>query len=375
MQIKGIVLTGGPCAGKTSIMAFMKRTLTDWGYLVFTVGETATEFHDMGFSLTEAPNRRIQAAIAGVQLAKEMEAIRLAQFVLASSSNSKGAVVLFDRGMMDLKAYSNPETWTEIVGTRAHGREQSFVDRYSAVIFLETAAKGTDAYSLESNIARSETADEAIANDTLLHSCWTEHRDFHHIPAEADFYMKKLNVLRAVKAIMGLPVAVEAERKWLVKPVYIVDKIVAQVDTSSIINQSYLRSAPGISERVRKTETSTQVTYTHTIKRDIAPGRREEFEEIITEDVYDNLLAQALPNMTITKNRYVFIHKDKRLEVDHFLAPADFWMLEREGEPMEAEADFPSFITVLEEVTENQLFRNDNISLFPSMVSKHYGSL
>lgn len=38
-----IVLTGGPCAGKTTALARIEEELTEKGYRVFIVSESATE--------------------------------------------------------------------------------------------------------------------------------------------------------------------------------------------------------------------------------------------------------------------------------------------------------------------------------------------
>ena len=41
--IKKIVITGGPCAGKTTAMGWIKEAFTDHDYTVLFVPETATE--------------------------------------------------------------------------------------------------------------------------------------------------------------------------------------------------------------------------------------------------------------------------------------------------------------------------------------------
>ena len=41
--VSKIVLTGGPCAGKTSALTKIEEELTEKGYKVFIVGESATE--------------------------------------------------------------------------------------------------------------------------------------------------------------------------------------------------------------------------------------------------------------------------------------------------------------------------------------------
>ena len=43
MQITKIVITGGPCAGKSTAMSWVQNAFTEMGYTVLFVPETATE--------------------------------------------------------------------------------------------------------------------------------------------------------------------------------------------------------------------------------------------------------------------------------------------------------------------------------------------
>ncbi|MCD8120989.1 MAG: ATP-binding protein [Clostridiales bacterium] len=42
-EITKIVITGGPCAGKTTAMSWLQNEFTEKGYAVLFVPETATE--------------------------------------------------------------------------------------------------------------------------------------------------------------------------------------------------------------------------------------------------------------------------------------------------------------------------------------------
>ena len=43
MTIQKIVITGGPCGGKTTALTWIANNLPQWGYRVLFVPETATE--------------------------------------------------------------------------------------------------------------------------------------------------------------------------------------------------------------------------------------------------------------------------------------------------------------------------------------------
>ena len=53
MEMTRIVITGGPCAGKSTAMSWIQNTFTQMGYTVLFVPETATELiSDLKKSLT-----------------------------------------------------------------------------------------------------------------------------------------------------------------------------------------------------------------------------------------------------------------------------------------------------------------------------------
>ena len=43
-----IVLTGGPCSGKSSSLAYLTEKLSDHGFMVFVIPETATIITNSG---------------------------------------------------------------------------------------------------------------------------------------------------------------------------------------------------------------------------------------------------------------------------------------------------------------------------------------
>ena len=51
-KIVKIVLTGGPCAGKTTAKAWIEDAFTKMGYVVLFVSETATELIQGGITNT-----------------------------------------------------------------------------------------------------------------------------------------------------------------------------------------------------------------------------------------------------------------------------------------------------------------------------------
>ena len=53
MSLTQIVITGGPCAGKTTCMSVLEQRLTEKGYKVIVAAESATELILSGISPAE----------------------------------------------------------------------------------------------------------------------------------------------------------------------------------------------------------------------------------------------------------------------------------------------------------------------------------
>lgn len=72
MKISKIVITGGPCAGKTTAMNWIQNAFTNRGYMVLFVPETATELISGGVALwTCSSNGEYQKCQLRLQNEKE----------------------------------------------------------------------------------------------------------------------------------------------------------------------------------------------------------------------------------------------------------------------------------------------------------------
>lgn len=81
-EIKKIVLTGGPCAGKTTALVKIVEYFSGMGYKVFTVPEVPTLYSTGGWNYL-TPNRQLyyqgERAILETQLALENQFVALAE--------------------------------------------------------------------------------------------------------------------------------------------------------------------------------------------------------------------------------------------------------------------------------------------------------
>ena len=156
-DIKKIVLTGGPCAGKTTALVKIIEYFSGMGYKVFTIPEVPTLYSTGGWNYL-TPNRQLyyegERAILETQLALEDQFSRLAEVC------KKPVLIVCDRGAMDISAYIRPEEWLEI--TQMAGTDSDRLrQRYDAVLHLVSAADGAEEYyTTATNATRYEKADE-----------------------------------------------------------------------------------------------------------------------------------------------------------------------------------------------------------------------
>lgn len=204
--MKRIVMTGGPCAGKTSIMSHLQEELTKRGYKVFIVPESATELILNGIHT----GRHLTAAeFQGLLVEKQISKEAIYEKAAAKYKPEK-VIILYDRGLMDFRAYVTPEEAEHILNIN-HLTIEGAMERYDAVIHLVTAADGAPEHyqwndpsceSVGNNAARTETPEEAIATDRRTAAAWEGHRHLRIFPNTADFPEKVREVADEILALL-----------------------------------------------------------------------------------------------------------------------------------------------------------------------------
>lgn len=190
--VKKIVLTGGPSSGKSSSLEFIERHLTNLGYLVLMVNESATELINSNIKPFGGNKLKIvdfQDVILRYQLYKEnlfKEA--------ATEYMDKDIVILYDRGIMDEKAYISDYEFEGLL-KKYNLVEEELLNRYDVVIYLETGAK-RKYYVTENNKARYESAREAIELDNRTYNAWSNHKNLYKIKCYENFVEKQREIIR-----------------------------------------------------------------------------------------------------------------------------------------------------------------------------------
>jgi predicted ATPase len=170
--MKRIVLTGGPGAGKTVISAAIAAARPDRFVLV---PEAATQVYDALQTrwdrLDLVGRRDVQRRIYHLQREQED----------ALSRTAPDKILLLDRGTIDGAAYwpEGPDDYWRDLGTTASAE----LDRYDAIIWLQTSA-ALGLYDHDaSNPCRFEHPEAAIASGNLLKLLWGGHPRVHHVDA------------------------------------------------------------------------------------------------------------------------------------------------------------------------------------------------
>lgn len=181
MEIKKIVLTGGPCAGKTKVINAVSQELMEEGYYVINVAETATELISGKVFPAEDREHTLMFQDFIYRLQNEKEKIREEYAEHIANNNSdlvrgkKGIIIIYDRAIMDNRAYLEHEDYNNLL-QKHNCNEIQTIDKYDLVIdLISLATLKPELYELDG--IRYETVEEAAKRDELTSGAWLLHRN------------------------------------------------------------------------------------------------------------------------------------------------------------------------------------------------------
>ncbi len=355
-QITKIVITGGPCAGKTTAMSKIQKEFAELGYYVVFIPETATELITGGISpATLESNYDFQLCQLKLQLEKE----KIFEQGANKISRSDKILIVCDRGAIDNKAYMTLDEFDRALAELGLNETQ-LRDEYDAVFHLVTAAKGAEEfYTTSNNSARTETVEEAAAKDDKLISAWTGHPHFRVIDNSSGFEAKLSRLVDEIASFLGEPEPFEVERKYLIE--YPDIKVLEKNATCRRVEiiQTYLKADDGEEIRVRQRGENGHYVYFITTKRKITGLKRIELERRLSQDEYLALLMDSdTSKRQIRKTRYCLTYANQYFEIDIYPFWDDKAIMEIELSDENAEVRFPEFIRVIKEVTDDENYKN-----------------
>ena len=353
--ISRIVLTGGPCAGKTSALSKIEQYFEELGYKVIIVPESATTVINGGircFGTKALDNLVFQRYIMQMQLQNE------AFFESAASeySDDTKCIVLYDRGLIDGNAYINDEGFNYLLQLNNLSRIEA-LDRYDMVLHLVTAADGAEKhYTLNNNGARTETIEEARQKDRRTMEVWSEHSNLHIIDNSTEFIEKINRVINSIAYIIGNNLRTRVQRKYLVDISNITNEffkyfLPIDIEQTYIMDDEYER-------RIRRKTIDGVTKYYYTIQKQDNNGKVVTYsDKKISEREYLDLLKLSDLVKVIHKTRYSFVYKKELYKLDIF--EDGLCILETNEN---SSLILPSGIEILSEITNNPEYYNINMA-------------
>jgi predicted ATPase len=190
-----IVLTGGPCGGKSALINDLQADPAFAGRFI-ALPEAIFTMHMAGISPRE---KLFEQAMVQRQIELEEESDRALGW-------EDRRIIICHRGSLDPIAYWRRSGWPqdEFFEYTAMTREDHYA-RYAGVIHLVTAADGApDAYARWPAAHRPESPEEAIALDRWLADAWGSHPRYRRIDnVGRDWAAKSLAARAGLAELVG----------------------------------------------------------------------------------------------------------------------------------------------------------------------------
>ena len=214
-----VVLTGGPCAGKTTTLnKALRQSIAIPNCEVFVAQEAADHIKKGNMNFVSAGcDSTFQRFIINHQLTSE-------QMVVITAIKHKimhpedRAICIFDRSIMDGEAYfKKPSEYAEIL--KDYGlTAKSVYERSDMVVYLRSAAIGAEhAYTTSDGTKRDESIEEAALRDTKVYKAWKKHKNFVEIDNTFRFNEKLDMAISKIFGVAGISIPVKTCRRFIIR--------------------------------------------------------------------------------------------------------------------------------------------------------------
>lgn len=195
-----VVVTGGPCGGKSTFVIRAREWLEKFGYHALVVSDTATELLAAGASPAVLGLRAFQERLLQYSLTREQHYREIAEAVPADK-----VIILCDRGVVDCAAYMGMELYRRMIMELGYSHAD-LMNRYDLVVHLVTAANGAEEhYMLSGKTRHGKSPAEARVLDAEMATAWIGHPNHIMVDSDADVERKMIRALRALSRKLGLP--------------------------------------------------------------------------------------------------------------------------------------------------------------------------
>lgn len=373
-KIWKLVLTGGPCGGKTTGQAKLSTFFENLGWKVYRVPETASVLLAGGVNFADLPE---YAQIEFQEnLLHTMIKIENTFFALAEASE-RNCLVICDRGTMDASAFVTKSEWEEILRKNLCDEVDIRDNRYHQVVHMVTSAKGAEQYyTIEHHTTRLEGLEEARDRDTKAAEAWIGHPYVDIIDNDnVDFESKIHRLISCVAAKMGIDIgdrlAAGAKKvKFAINGPLPKESAFPNYRDFEVAHHYLQTSSRTMQSRLRKRGRMGKFSYIHTIRKQMG-GQMIEVKTPLTHRDYSHLVDQEDPNhYTINKIRRCFMYNNQYFQLDIYRDPCHprcrgLILLETYTtlSADEFREKLPKFLAIDREVTGDSAFSMFNLSL------------
>ncbi len=344
-----VVITGGPAAGKSTVI---NRIVERFGRRVVVVPEAATTLLGSGIPApTTETTELFQQVIIPLQQYNQ-------DSLLALAKKQGAKVIVYDRGLLDGAAYV--DNGLERILSYLDQDLSQVYEQIDKVINLQTVARYyPERFGKANNLHRMESdPQQAIDLDDRIQEVWRNHPQWELIDGELGIE----SVVELVLALIGRMMNREIERKWLITRPPLIQGYTSMQE----IEQFYTSISGQGHIRYRRITQGSQVEYVMTTKSGAGLSRGEEEIPDISAFTYE-LEKQNVKGHIIRKTRYNFRDGAKELSLDVFGWPEGHATLEREFANVESADAYqlpPLWqIQGVEEVTDDSRYSNVELAL------------
>ncbi|PAA93304.1 hypothetical protein BOX15_Mlig006546g1 [Macrostomum lignano] len=381
-QIYKVVLTGGPCGGKTTSLARITNFFQSLGWKVYRISEVAYTFMSGGMVFTELNEETIydfqkNLIFAMMQIEKTFDD-------LANADSNDKVMIVCDRGVMDSTAYMLPGQWDRAREEEGWKETELRDKRYNQVIHMVSVAKGAaQYYSVDGHGTRHESIENAIQVDDQVANAWVGHPYYDVIDNSTDFEDKLRRMLQCICDRIGIDVSdrlsLKARKlKFLVGKVDWNHPCLENIKMHRFqVENRFLAGSVSCSEhsRIRSRQSTDQdFTYVHTTRHitTTADGRQQvvETKRPLSSHTYQLLLRaqSSRDHLAIYKSRCTFLWDDQYYQLDLFdkdrcpPAASGLVLLETFSAKPPSELNFPPFLSIRREVSGESRYRLFNLA-------------
>lgn len=351
MKIIKIVLTGGPCAGKTTALSSITKYLKENNIHIITVPETASELIlNNQVPINNGTTYNFQSLVLKKQLSKEQIAEDYINDVLKST---RTCVIIYDRGILDNKAYLNNRVDINRLLEKYNLTEIGVLDSYDLVLdLLSLATCKKDAYNF-SNKARMEDVESAEKVDRKTSLAWIAHRNLKIIDSSVSLEEETEIILSYIKELLEGN-QIKNKRKFIVDDSLSDYKIYNENNSETLYITDFFIKVEDANYNyvVSRREHNNDVSYVYSVYSEEGGKRKYTYDKKITEEEYYELLIN---------NR--IIRKENRKEINFYdnrqkytlCFYGDYTILEIEENKQNREIIFPSNLEITEELGNNKI--------------------